>query len=84
MTVYAHKAFRLLCDKDTDMVNPYESLDPVANHSKIQSFRGPDGGKSGEFFFFTDDNKLIIKTLSDAELRAFKLRIGAYFAHVLK
>lgn len=31
MTVFAPKAFRILVRKDSEMINPFESLDPVAN-----------------------------------------------------
>lgn len=31
MTVYAPKAFRALVGKDKEMMNPYESLDPLVN-----------------------------------------------------
>ena len=36
------------------------------------SFMNPDGGKSGEFFFFTGDNRLIIKTMNDDEFKTIK------------
>jgi 1-phosphatidylinositol-4-phosphate 5-kinase len=65
------------------MVDPFHSLDPVDNIEQIKKFKGPDGGKSGEFFFFSNDNKLIIKTLSDQELKAFKERIHYYAYHIL-
>lgn len=43
---------------------------------------GPDGGKSGEFFFFTYDNKWILKTLSETELNAFRERFPEYIHHM--
>ena len=45
---------------------------------QINKFKGPDGGKGGEFIFFSFDNKLIIKTMSDEELRALRTRLGTY------
>jgi hypothetical protein len=33
---------------------------------------GPDGGKSGEFFFFTFDNQWILKTITEEELHVFR------------
>jgi hypothetical protein len=47
------------------MIDLNNSLDPHDNFEQIKKFKGPDGGKSGEFFFFTNDNRLIIKTLSE-------------------
>lgn len=43
---------------------------------------GPDGGKSGEFFFFTYDNKWILKTLSENELMAFRKIFPEYIHHM--
>jgi 1-phosphatidylinositol-4-phosphate 5-kinase len=41
-----------------------------------------DGGKGGAFFFFTYDNKLIIKTITDGELLAFRKKLIPYFLHL--
>lgn len=49
-----------------------DSFCPVKNAANIESMVGPDGGKSGEFFFFTYDNKWILKTLSEKELMAYR------------
>jgi 1-phosphatidylinositol-4-phosphate 5-kinase len=82
MTIYAPQVFKILVDNDSSMIDPVGSLDPTKNQTRIMSFKNPDGGKSGEFFFFTEDNKLILKTMTDAELSAFLKRLGNYFAHV--
>lgn len=39
---------------------------------------GPDGGKSGEFFFFSYDNMLVLKTIGDEELRSIRKRLMTY------
>ncbi len=39
------------------------SLDLDQNKENITQASGSDGGKSGEFFFFTYDNKFILKTI---------------------
>lgn len=53
------------------MVDIDYSLDLDKNVDKILEFnRGPSGGKSGEFFFFTHDKKIILKTMSSNELLA--------------
>lgn len=64
------------------MVNLYNSFDPIANQEQIKHFKGPDGGKGGAFFFFTHDNKLLIKTISDQELIAFRKKLIPYFLHI--
>jgi len=45
----------------------------------------PSEGKSGSFFFFTHDNKFIIKTISDAEKLAFIEDFAPnYYHHVME
>jgi hypothetical protein len=41
-----------------------------------------DGGCSGEFFFFTSDNKWILKTISKVELEMFSSSCENYFAYL--
>lgn len=38
-----------------------------------------DGGKSGEFFFYSQDDMFIIKSMSKDELAAFQKRSESYF-----
>ena len=78
MTSYAEKVFKILVKKDENMVDPYHSLQVEFNMDQINKFKGPDGGKGGEFIFFSFDNKLIIKTMSDEELKALRTRLGTY------
>lgn len=54
------------------------SFDLKSNEQKIRDFAGPDGGKSGEFFFFSHDNKLILKTMRYSELMALRKRLLGY------
>lgn len=44
----------------------YQSLDSVANKDKVFS-AGEGAGASGSFFFFSSDNRFIIKTLQGKE-----------------
>lgn len=39
-----------------------------ANREMIHAAKIGDGGKSGEFFFFSADGKLVIKTLPNYEM----------------
>ncbi len=41
-----------------------------------------DGGKSGEFFFQTYDNKLLFKTIPMTELIKFEAILHQYYRHL--
>jgi 1-phosphatidylinositol-4-phosphate 5-kinase len=69
MIFYAPKLFKYLAYLDN--VDPFTSFDPDDNAIQIQNFSGPDGGKSGQFFFFTRDNSFILKTITDTEMKSF-------------
>ncbi len=59
----------------------HDSLAPEYNRD--QAFKAGEGsGKSGSFFFFSHDNKFIIKTMNDEELRTFKKIFKEYFKRV--
>ncbi len=57
---------------DEEMV---KSLNPSANRHQIfkanQGQKHNAGGKSGSFFFFTEDRQYIIKTIKKSELKKF-------------
>jgi len=68
-TAWGPDIFNEILDLD-DKVSQFEqSLDLANNFTNIQKAGVIGGGKSGEFFFFSFDNNLIIKTISDEELR---------------
>lgn len=46
----------------------------VKNFKNISKTSKPSGGKSGEFFFFTYDNKYFIKTMKTEEVKSIKNR----------
>ena len=48
----------------------------------IEKSAGNDGGKSGEFFFFSYDNQLVIKTITRSELNVLKKINKNYFKHI--
>jgi 1-phosphatidylinositol-4-phosphate 5-kinase len=48
-----------------------ESLNPDKNRKSVLK-AGESDGKSGSFFFFSKDQKFIIKTMTDSDLQAFK------------
>jgi len=45
---------------------------------------GESQGKSGSFFFFSKDQKFIIKTMTDSDFNAFQRIQKAYFAHIAR
>lgn len=45
-----------------------ESFQLEANYENMFKIVQAEGGKSGEFFFFTTDNKYILKTINNEEL----------------
>ena len=61
-----------------DMV---KSLNIKANRSKV--FKAGEGaGASGSFFFFSSDNKLLIKTMKPSESRKFLCILDEYVHHI--
>jgi len=65
---------------DLDGIKPehiQESLDSDANHRMI--FRAGEGaGASGSFFFFSHDNRFLIKTLYKSERIVFSKMLDDY------
>ncbi|CDW72257.1 phosphatidylinositol phosphate kinase [Stylonychia lemnae] len=55
----------------------------IFEHKMIMK-AGEGQGKSGSFFFFSDDKKFIIKTMTDSELQTFKLMFKDYYDFLLK
>lgn len=79
---YAYKAFHKLRDADgitSEMIRV--SLDPQANLENAKK-AGESTGRSGSFFFFSQDRKFIIKTMFENELDVFMLKINDYFNHL--
>ena len=83
LTAFAPRLFEEIIELDDTGRGIHASLDLKQNFNRILKSGINGGGKSGEFFFFSDDNKFIIKTISDAELEVFKA-ILAQFAKFLK
>lgn len=42
-----------------------ESMNPNNNIDKIYQNAQADGGSSGQFFFFTHNNKILLKTITE-------------------
>lgn len=56
------------------------SFDPGKNR-KAAFKAGESQGKSGSFFFFTHDERFLIKTISKSEFSAFMKFLPAYYKH---
>ena len=57
------------------------SLDPRKNRKKV--FKAGEGaGASGSFFFFSDDNRFLIKTLQAEEKETILTMMDDYLAHL--
>lgn len=84
VTEYAPDVFAFLRQKDGyDNEILRQSLDPEANRRMVFK-AGESQGKSGSFFFFSADQRFIIKTMTDDDFNAFQRIQKAYFAHVIK
>ena len=63
-------------------IDAHDSFSLEKNAELIENMINVDGGKSGEFFFFSYDNKWILKTITDRELNSFRQRMPEYFHHM--
>ena len=81
LTVYGPGIFGELSAAHGDGDELRISLDLSANYSRIIKAGVNKGGKSGEFFFFSYDNKLVIKTISNHELRNLLAMLPKYGEH---
>ena len=80
LTEYAPMLFRNIRKSFVSEQELYEAFTPKNNPEGIFNFK-TGGGKSPSFFFFTDDNKFMIKTLkkSEKEILLGKGFLEAYF-----
>jgi len=79
--VVAPELFMRFINEDAEYLNIQESLDLTTNSEQILDASGPGGGKSGEFFFFSKDKKLIIKTIPDVEMNEVGKMLEKYEQH---
>jgi len=78
LIAYAPRLFEEIIELDDIGRGIRKSLDLKQNFSRILKSGINGGGKSGEFFFFSDDNRFIIKTIGEAELDVFKEILPGY------
>lgn len=83
-TVYAPRLFLDVIGSFYDKVEFRKSLDIKQNAERIKKLAESadgKGGKSGEFFFLTNDKKLILKTTNDSESKVFLDFLYDYSEH---
>jgi len=69
MTAHSPIVMKYLRDKDRADINCSESTKVSLNEDAIKNASGKgEGGAGGEFFFFTSDNQLLMKTINSTEL----------------
>jgi hypothetical protein len=82
VTEYAPDVFSFLRQKDGfENEDLALSLNPESNKDKVFK-AGESQGKSGSFFFFSDDQRFIIKTMTDSDFNAFMRLFRSYFRHI--
>ena len=81
LKAYAPEVFTQFLNEDKDYLDLQASLDFHENAEEISECNGPGGGRSGEFFFFSKDKKLIVKTIPDIEMKALVSMLKEYEEH---
>lgn len=64
MVIHAPKIFQMLLENDK-LENIYHSFELYDNTKKMFDLVEGQGGRSGEFFFFSHDNKYVLKTITN-------------------
>lgn len=66
-----------------DKIDDSEVLQSLnADRNKEQVFKAKESaGKSGSFFFFSNDKKFLIKTMNDTEMKVFQQMLPQYLRH---
>ncbi|CAK85804.1 unnamed protein product (macronuclear) [Paramecium tetraurelia] len=80
---YTPIIFHAIMNREKEKLNIYESLDINNNFEKITNASKNEGGKSGQFFFYSQDNQLIIKTVTQQELKIILTMLKNYFQYIL-
>lgn len=81
LTSYAQEAFSEIIKLDHAENEIIKSLDLKENLSRICNSGLNQAGKSGEFFFFSKDNKFVIKTICLREVKALLKILPKYTQH---
>jgi hypothetical protein len=80
LTVYYPGVFARMLGMD-GLHNVHESFKIMDNIMKMSNMADGDGGKSGEFFFFTNDSRFVIKTVTQEEFKIVKGNIKRFYVY---
>ena len=67
-TTYAPEIFKKLIEREGKKINFLKSLNMQKNIHQIKKAGQSKGGKSGELFLHTEDNLLILKSITETEV----------------
>jgi len=81
LTVHAPALFGELIEMEKEQEKLVKSLNLEKNYQRIVTAKEGTGGKSGEFFFFSSDENLVIKTISKEELNTLLEILPDYVKH---
>jgi len=81
LKVYSPEVYNQIVNQDRDYLDIADSLDFKFNKEQIEDASGPGGGKSGEFFFFSRDKKLILKTVPEPEMNMIRTTLERLQQH---
>ena len=82
--IYAPEVFDAIIKLDNTEESIVSSLDLKENLIRIASSGINTAGQSGEFFLFSRDNRLMIKTVTPKELKILLKRLPKYSHHMKK
>jgi hypothetical protein len=80
--VLAPEIFKEIRCLEGEKINFEESLSIWKNYKEMEKAGGADGGRGGEFFFFSHDNHIIVKTLNSEEREVFLNMLGDYYKYL--
>lgn len=84
ITLHCPKVFHILLQND-GISGVHNSFKILENMKKIWSVATDgQGGKSGEFFFFTADRKYVLKTIAPDEFTFIKDNLHHFYDHYAK
>lgn len=81
-TIFAPRVFARLLAEDT-VGEIWRSFELMENRDQLYRIVESDGGRSGEFFFFTSDCRYILKTLNKEEFYLLLEYLEDFYGHFL-
>jgi len=84
ITYYSPKLFDELLVNDLKFINLDHSLAIDMNIEQIKNSSKADGGRGGQFFFFSYDNQIILKSLSNDDFKCMKKILQPYYDYMAK